>query len=112
MSKFELPKCPYCDKKVSFLRSGYIMSNPKYKCEACEKESFITVNHSIYDLLRICGIVFAITIILAAFFVRFRSFAVELMFLSQLAIFTFSPFCAKLNKKDGVEAKEETETSL
>ena len=68
MSKLELPKCPYCDKKVSFMRSGYIMSNQEYKCEACEKKSFITVNHSIYGLLRICGVIFAIAILISVFF--------------------------------------------
>lgn len=107
MSKTELPKCPYCEKKVSFSRSGYLMSKPDYKCEACEKVSSVSVSHGIYGLIRIQGLIFAIAMIIFAFFGRLRSyFVVEIMFLTELVCYLLAPFYAKLSKKEDIEVHE------
>lgn len=98
MSKLELPKCPHCGEKVSFLRSGYIMSKPDYKCESCDKVSSVTIKHSLYGLIRACGIIAAIALLVSVF-LGWRSFAIDVMFLSVLACEILAPFYSELSEK-------------
>ena len=69
MNKLEYPKCPYCGKKSWFLKSGFVISNSDFKCEACNKVSSVKVKHSVFGLIRLFIVV---TTLIALFDVLFN----------------------------------------
>ncbi len=109
MSKLEYPQCPYCGTKLSFMNSGRVVKNPKYKCETCEETSLITVKHGIYGLFRMFGIIICALVILSVFFARFYYLAINLILLTFIACFVLLPFYAKLVKEDDCEANKKVE---
>lgn len=113
MSKLEYPKCPYCGKKVSFLKSGFVISNSDFKCKACNKVSSVKVKHSVFGLIRYALLFTSVILILSVFFGRFTSLQTNILLIVNIVAYMMLPLYTELAEKDGgnaIETKEKSES--
>lgn len=100
MSKLEYPKCPYCSKKVSYMKSGFITSKPEHKCEACDKISTVTVKHSVFTLIRVVSVFTIALLLFASFFRSFSPLEVDIIIIIDVVCMALLPCYTELVKKN------------
>lgn len=100
MSKLEYPKCPYCGKKVSYMKSGFITSKPEHKCEACEKTSKVTVKHSVFTLIKVVSAFTIALLLFASFFRNFSPLEIDIIIITDVVCMALLPCYTELVKKD------------
>lgn len=62
-----LPRCPYCDAKVSYWSSFVSKNHSLYKCANCGRKSDVLVSSSVYKLFVFVQIVSIIVFVFAIF---------------------------------------------
>ena len=119
MRKMELPRCPYCGKPLSFFESFVLKSHGEYYCSACNKNSKVTFQKSMYKRSWVCEIVaLAILIILVVFTPSRSLLGAVVVFLPFLYFYIMVPFdmvlvpCKQI-KIDGYQmGKESNEKTM
>ena len=93
MRKLKLPRCPYCGKPLNFFESFVLKSHGEYYCSACNKNSKVTFEKSMYKRSWICEIVaLAILVILVIFTPSKSLLEAVAVFLPFLYFYIMVPF--------------------
>lgn len=97
MPNISLTKCPYCNKKISFVGAYFLKSKGEYCCEKCKCISNVVINRAIYAPASITCVLSLLILVLYSFFGDSGNFiGVILVLLPFLLFYCFVPFFVKL----------------
>lgn len=97
MSKISLPKCPYCNKKISFAGASFLKTKGEYCCEGCKCISNVVISRSMYGLASITCVAALLILVLYSFFGDSGNFiGVILVLLPFLIFYGCVPFFVRL----------------
>lgn len=100
MSKLEYPKCPYCGKKVNIWTAGYVARKQEYKCDSCEKKSFVKIKYSVFLLIRLFIVITTLIAFFAVLFNAKNSLWFYLVIIVNSACIALMPCFAELVKNN------------
>ena len=97
VSKISLPKCPYCNKKISFVGASFLKTKGEYCCDNCKCISNVVINRSMYGIASITCVVSLLILVLYSFFGDSGNFiGVILVLLPFLIFYGCAPFFVRL----------------
>ncbi len=68
MAKISLPKCPYCNRKISFIGAMFLKTKGEYCCDKCKCISNVVINRSLYAIACITCVLSLLILVLYSFF--------------------------------------------
>lgn len=97
MSKISLPRCPYCNRKISFISALILKTKGEYCCDRCKCISNVVISRSLYGLASITCVISLLILVLYSFFGSSGNFiGVILVLLPFLIFYCCVPFFVRL----------------
>lgn len=99
MKKKEL-SCPYCHKKIGFVKAFQSKTNEEFFCENCEKFSKVMVKPTLKNTAKLLAVLVGITVFIFTFFAKFYIFGTLVVLLLFGAFYLQVPRYIVLKKRD------------
>lgn len=95
-----LAECPYCGKRIGYIRAFFTRTQGEYCCKKCRKESNVVISKGVFVPF-IVAVVFALFILLAFFMFTDRDNLWFMFFVAVpfLIFYLFTPFFVTLKPK-------------
>lgn len=99
MSKFRLPQCPYCGKKVNPLLGWYLKFQGQYHCSKCGGTSNVVLDSAVYIVAGVAVILSLVLLLICILLKKIFGLWGALLVIIPFLIFTvLSVFLVRLKK--------------
>lgn len=90
--------CPYCGKKIGFLKMWMLKNKGNYSCDMCGSYSIIVINKVVVPMAIITVLISILMVLIFTFLVDMQIWSIILIFIPFFIFFCVSIFTVRLKK--------------